>query len=142
MNERISEKIKEIEEYLQNLFEISPDSLEEYKNNWKTRAICERLCEKIAEACVDLAFLIFKKELDKDKNIRVAKDDSEVFEIIRDKNIISPELCKKLIHLKGMRNIIAHEYGKVDDEIVFEIISNELERDASKFIRCIEEKIK
>ena len=35
---------------------------------------------------------------------------------------------------KGMRNLIVHEYGKIDDEIVFEAITKELIKDANKFL--------
>ena len=138
MNARISEKITEIKEYLQNLSEATPNNIEEYQNNWKTKAICERLCEKVAESSVDLAFLVFKEELCKDKNIPIPKNDSEVFNILKDKGIITLELCKKLIELKGMRNWLAHEYGKIDDAKIFEAISSELEKDIREFIDKIE----
>jgi len=36
-----------------------------------------------------------------------------------------------------MRNIIVHEYGKVDDELVFEAISEKLEQDVKEFIKAI-----
>ena len=38
-----------------------------------------------------------------------------------------------------MRNIIAHEYGKIDDKIVFEAITEELERDVKEFIKKVKE---
>ena len=36
-----------------------------------------------------------------------------------------------------MRNILAHEYGEVDDEIVFHAIRNELTNDARAFLQSI-----
>jgi uncharacterized protein YutE (UPF0331/DUF86 family) len=142
MNERINAKINEIQEYLRNVAEISPDNLEEYQTNWKTKAICERLCEKITEAVVDISFLIFKEELNKDKNIKIPKNDSEVFEILRDRNIISSELCKNLIELKAMRNWLAHEYGEIDDEIIFHAVSEELHKDINNFLSVVENYLK
>jgi len=35
---------------------------------------------------------------------------------------------------KGMRNIIAHEYGTIDDEIVFETITREIIKDTREFL--------
>jgi len=137
MKERINEKIAEIEIYLQNLSEVSPDNLEEYQKNWKIKAICERLCEKIAEAAVDLAFFVFKEEINKDKNIRIPKNDSEVFEILKERGIISIELCKKLGELKGMRNWLAHKYEEISDEIIFNAISEELSKDIRDFLIAI-----
>lgn len=137
MKERIEEKMVNIREYLQQLDEISPNVFYEYKNDWKTKAICERLCEKIAEAIVDISFLIFKKELDKDKNIKIPKDDSEVIEILRDRKIISIDLCKRLIELKSMRNWLAHKYEEIDDEIIFHASSEELSKDIPNFLDSI-----
>ena len=39
-----------------------------------------------------------------------------------------------------MRNILAHEYGEVDDEIVFNAVTEELEKDAIEFIKNIKKK--
>jgi len=51
--------------------------------------------------------------------------------------IISEELCSKLKDAKGMRNIIAHEYGKIDDEIVFEAVEEQLISEVNEFIENI-----
>ena len=36
-----------------------------------------------------------------------------------------------------MRNIIAHEYGEINNELIFESIKNELIKDVSEFIKYI-----
>ena len=36
-----------------------------------------------------------------------------------------------------MRNIIAHQYGKIDDEIIFDSIKEEIAKDAGLFIEAI-----
>jgi uncharacterized protein YutE (UPF0331/DUF86 family) len=40
------------------------------------------------------------------------------------------------------RNILAHEYGEVDDEIVFNSIKDELEKDVKGFIKSIKKALK
>ncbi len=143
MKERINDKIKEIEEFLGFLLQRVPESLEEYKKNRDKKAICERYSEKIIEAIVDLAFIFFKEEIaEKDKKVRMAESDTEIFEILFEKNIISERLCKKLKEAKGMRNWIAHEYGKIDDEIVYNSIKNELEKEVEEFIDSIKSCLK
>ena len=62
--------------------------------------------------------------------------------ILAGNKIISPELASKLSDAKGMRNIITHEYGEIDDKIVFEALSNEIIRDAREFIEDVKEKTK
>ena len=130
---RVNDKIKEIEDYLSELVEIMPKSLQEYTDDLKTKAACERYFEKIIEAVIDLAFLIIK-----DKGFRVPEEDKEAFDILSKEKIIPEELAERLKEAKGMRNIIAHEYGKIDDEIVFHSITIELEKDVQSLISSLE----
>lgn len=132
MVERIQEKIDEIEKYLEELLTIIPDNFDVYLKDFKTKAACERYCEKIIEAVVDLAFLVIKE-----KRLRIPEDDSETFDILAEERIIDEALAKKLKEAKGMRNIIAHEYGKIDDEVVFHAITEEVENDISEFLEKI-----
>jgi len=117
MTNRLRDKIEEIEDYLSELHEIGPQSFQDYVCDLKTKAACERYFEKIIEAVVDLAFLLIK-----DKGFKIPEEDKEAFDILAREGTISRELAGKLKDAKGMRNIIAHEYGKVADRIVFEAI--------------------
>lgn len=126
---RIKDKIKEINEFLEQLKGIVPSSFDEYRKNIEKKAACERYVEKIIEAVTDLAFLIIKK-----KNLRIPEDDIDAFNILLDNKIIENELATRLKNAKGMRNIIAHQYGKIDDEIVYNSITEELEKDITSFI--------
>lgn len=133
---RTNSKIEEIETYLQELSEIIPRSLEEYKQI-KNKAACERYFEKIIEAAVDLCFLVIK-----DKGLKIPEEDKEAFDILAREKIISEKLAGKLKDAKGMRNIISHKYSSVDDEIVFHSITEELDRDVKKFIKDIKKTMK
>lgn len=137
MEERINDKINEINKFLEQLQEVTPIEFEEYKNNFKTKCICERLFEKIVEAIVDIAFLIIKE-----KDFKIPEGDKEAFAILSNENIISPQLANNLGSAKGMRNIIAHEYGKIDNEKVFHAVSEEIQKDAEEFLLNIEGYIK
>ena len=132
MVQRIEDKTKEIEQYLDELLTIVPDSLDIYKNDIKIKAACERYFEKIIESIVDLTFLIIK-----DKNLKIPEEDKEAFDILYKEGIIKKKLADRLKEAKGMRNILAHEYGKVDDEIVFNSITFELENDIKEFLKEI-----
>ncbi|MBS3155362.1 DUF86 domain-containing protein [Candidatus Woesearchaeota archaeon] len=132
MVHRIEDKTKEIEQYLDELLTIVPDSLDIYKNDIKIKAACERYFEKIIESIVNLTFLIIK-----DKNLKIPEEDKEAFDILYKEGIIKKKLADRLKEAKGMRNILAHEYGKVDDEIVFNSITFELENDIKEFLKEI-----
>lgn len=130
---KITDKINEINEFLEELKSIMPTSFEEYKSSIEKKAACERYIEKIIEAITDLAFLIIKI-----RKLRIPEDDIDAFNILLENNVIDSELSAKLKNAKGMRNIISHQYGKIDDEIVFEAITEELEKDVKKFVDVVE----
>ncbi|HIG94990.1 MAG: hypothetical protein QT05_C0013G0011 [archaeon GW2011_AR13] len=134
---RINEKIIEVEQFLEELESCLPDDFIEYKQDFKIRAIGERYFEKIIEAIIDIAFLIIKE-----KNLKQPEYEKQVFDILFNNKIISQELSLKLQDAKGMRNIIAHEYGKVDDELIFHSLTEELIIDSYEFIKQIEKVIK
>ena len=59
-------------------------------------------------------------------------------DILEGENIINKDLAKRLKEARGMRNIIAHQYGKINDEIVFESITSELIKDVGEFLDILE----
>lgn len=137
MNERIKDKIKEIEEYLMQLEEIVPDSLEEYQEDFRTKAACERYLERLVEAAEDLAFLVIKH-----LELESPEEEKEIFPILSRTKIISSNLSDALKRAKGMRNVLAHKYGEIDDKITFVAAKEEIEKDLRELIKSIKRKIK
>ena len=133
---RTKDKIEEIEKYVSELSSFTPDDFQKYQHDAKTKAACERYFEKIIEAAVDLAFLLIKEN-----RLKTPEDDKEAFDILTKEKIITTELAERLKDAKGMRNIIAHQYGVVDDEIVFNSITKEIIIDIKEFITNIKEEI-
>lgn len=133
---RIEEKISEIGQFLEELSAIAPATIGDYKSDLMRRAACERYVEKIVEAVTDVAFLTIKA-----KKFRIPEDDADAFTILLENKVINDALAKKLRHAKGMKNIIAHQYGRIDDEIVFAAINEELDKDVREFIRVVSEAV-
>ena len=134
---RIKDKISEIENYISELESLFPIDYKLYKRDFKIRAICERYFERIIESVIDLAFLVIKE-----KDLKIPEDDKNVFDILENKKAISNTLTNKMKDAKGMRNIIAHEYGKIDDELVHYAITEELLKDVEECIKSIENYLK
>jgi len=131
--DRIDDKIKDIDKALEELTSLFPIEYDNYMGDFKIRAICEHYFEKIIEAVVDIAFLIIRgAELD------IPDDDKGAFFVLSKNKIISDDLARKFKAAKGMRNVIAHEYGKIDDEKVYYSVSEELCDDVEEFIKEID----
>ncbi len=135
MNERINDKIEEIEKYLDNLSSYIPNNFDDYVNDIKTKDACEHCFEKIIEALADLAFLVINQE-----GWTAPKDDIDAFFVLSDKNMIPKNLAQKMKEAKTMRNFIAHQYGKVDDEMVFNSINGELVKDTEELLSAVKKK--
>ena len=133
---KVDEKINEIQKYLDELMEISPNTLEEYESNKIVRAACERYFEKVVEAVTDLAFIVITQ-----KKFRIPEDDIDSFRILEENGVIDNELYNRLKDAKGMRNFIAHQYGQINNKLVYEAITEKLDKDIKEFIDKIKEAI-
>lgn len=129
---KIKDKINDVYAYLEELSDIVPAEFDDYNSNNLVKAGCERYFEKIVEAVTDMAFMIIVK-----RKFRTPEDDIDAFKILLEHKIIDEMLYKKLKQAKGMRNIIAHQYGIVDDKTVFKAIKEELDADVKNFIEKV-----
>lgn len=111
---RISDKRKNIQKYLNEFYTIIPKSYAAYTEDIIIRAVCERYFELIVESVIDLATLIIKKE-----RFSFPKD-KRVFNFLSEEKIIDNNLAERLQNAKGMRNILSHRYGEIDNKTVFE----------------------
>ena len=132
MNARLAQKAQQIEEFVNDLISIKSASLEEYSKDKKTKAACERYLERIIESLVDLAHIKIRV-----MGLRTPEDDKETFDILASAGIITRELAVSLKEAKGMRNILAHQYGDIDDTIIFESIDGDIETDAMEFVSAV-----
>ena len=131
---RLDDKITEIELILEELIGFVPSKFAYYQNNSMVKSACERHFEKISEALVDLSFLLVRAE-----RWENPEEEEGVFVILFKHNIIAEVMLRKLKDIKSMRNILAHQYGEVDDEMVFNSITEELEQDVNEFIKNIKQ---
>jgi uncharacterized protein YutE (UPF0331/DUF86 family) len=127
---RLKDKISELERMLSEFEAIKPGTFREYLDN-KTKAACERYFERITEAEVELAVLLIKEF-----RLTMPETEKNSFDSLAAAGIIEAALASKLKQAKGMRNIIAHEYGSVDDEVVYQSITEELVGDTREFLKA------
>ena len=118
--ERLLAKIDVLDRYLKELREILPASIEEYKKIEKRRA-CERLLQVSVECVIDICGLIVIG-----LRLGLPAEEDDLFEKCQQAGIITSSRKESLKQMKGFRNILVHEYGHVDDMIVYEILQNNL----------------
>lgn len=133
MNERIKAKLIELDRLLLELAQICPSDWTAYASEIKTRAACERYFEKIMENISSTAKLVAREE-----RLTIVGDERELFDALAKNNAITAALALRLKQAKGMRNILAHEYGQIDDKLVFHAITKQIERDARDWVNQLQ----
>lgn len=133
--ERVLAKIDELEGYLSELEQVKPANPEEYKKIEKKRS-CERLLQLSIECMIDICALTVTG-----LRLGLPSEEDDLFERLEQAGMISPSMKENLRKMKAFRNIIVHEYGRIDDQIVYELLQNRLD-DFETFKREILETIR
>jgi len=119
--DRILGKLDELDGYLGELRSIVPDRLEEYLKVEKRRA-CERLVQVSVEAVIDVCALLVTG-----LRLGLPGEEDDFFEKLMARGVVSGPTVDTLRRMKGLRNILVHEYGRVNDALVFETIQTRLD---------------
>jgi uncharacterized protein YutE (UPF0331/DUF86 family) len=73
------------------------------------------------ENCIDIAAHIISEN-----GWGVPGSASEMFSLLRDKGMLDLELTERMIKAVGLRNLIVHEYGKIDLKMLFATVRDDL----------------
>jgi uncharacterized protein YutE (UPF0331/DUF86 family) len=114
--ESIERSIKQI-----RLYYGLPSDLPFEKDYLKQDAIAANL-QRIAEQAIDIANHLIKKE-----KLGLPKDSKETFQILAEAKIIPDELAARLKGMVGFRNILVHDYRKIDLGIMLDVIEHRLD---------------
>jgi len=125
--ERVLAKIDQIEGYLRELREIVPKDFVTYQKKVDKRRACERLLQLFVEAVIDVCRLLVTG-----LRLGIPSEEDDLFEKLEIAGIISPQVEEKLKEMKGFRNILVHEYTRIDDKIVYQAARTKL-RDFEAF---------
>jgi uncharacterized protein YutE (UPF0331/DUF86 family) len=118
--ERILAKMDQLEGYLNELREIMPRDFDAYQKAEKRRA-CERLLQISVEAAIDVCHLLVTG-----LRLGIPSEEDDLFEKLEIAGIISPQMKELLKDMKGFRNILVHEYARIDDKIVYQVAKSKL----------------
>ncbi len=131
--EIIRTKIKEMEESIELVGANLPDTFEEFSSMGLIKDGIYKRIEFAIENVFDICAII-----NTDLELGIPGDDEEIVENLVKNTILSEEMREKLKLMKGFRNIVVHRYGKIDDNLAFEILKKNI-RDFYDFIRRVEE---
>lgn len=129
--ELINAKIDIIEKNINLLKEISKEDEENFISNFRDIQAAKHSLQEIIESCIDISNHIISS-----KGFQRAENYAEIFKILSNKKIIPEKLSKKLQDMTKFRNLLVHQYGKVNEEELYSIMSEDL-KDVEEFIKVI-----
>jgi uncharacterized protein YutE (UPF0331/DUF86 family) len=104
--DRLLAKLDELDGYLGDLRSIAPRALDEYRKVEKKRA-CERLIQVAIEALIDACSLLVTG-----LRLGLPGDEDDLFDKLSRGGVLSPTTAQTLKRMKGLRNLLVHEYGR------------------------------
>jgi len=123
MNDIIINKKESIEKCIKQIrfYYKLPSDISFEKDHFKQDAIAINI-QRACEQSIDLANHIIKK-----KKLGLPKASRESFSLLSDNNIIEPALASNLQKMVSFRNILVHEYKKLDISLMKDIIESHLD---------------
>ena len=117
----IENKISTVKKYLHILGQFKKYSSEEIEDDVTIRGAVERYLYLAIQGTIDLAEAILAY-----KKLRKPSTLSEIFHILNEEKIITKELTGHMVAMTGFRNILAHDYEKINYAIVHDVLQNRL----------------
>jgi uncharacterized protein YutE (UPF0331/DUF86 family) len=119
--EIVVDKLRHINEYTNDLKEMRGVTKDDYLTDTVLQRAVERTFMNLIQSCIDLA-----------QHIRAAEGFSphgtakKEIEALGNNDIITTETQEKLEEAVGFRNILAHRYGDVNHDVVYDVLHTDL----------------
>jgi len=126
-------KVTTIEKCINKVKEKRSATIDEFMVDEDSQDIVLFNLMQAIQGCVDMAAHIVS-----DEGYGMAGSMNDFFYLLRGRNIIDVDLQEKLISAVGFRNLVVHEYAKLDMNLVYDIAThgiNDLESFVSIVVR-------
>jgi uncharacterized protein YutE (UPF0331/DUF86 family) len=111
--ERIRQKIGRLREYLVIIDSLKDDCPEKIVTDRIFRGALLYHLYLAADTCVTLAEMVIKE-----RNLRPPQSYTEAIDILGEQGIIEQAFAHQFARIAGLRNILAHDYEKLDHHLV------------------------
>ncbi|MFH1187986.1 MAG: DUF86 domain-containing protein [bacterium] len=128
---KIISKLQKLKEYQKVLKEIQKVNKREFVDDYHFYGLAERYLQLAIEVVLDISKLIINA-----KSFRRPESNQEMFEILAKEKVIDGKLRDVLFGIANFRNILVHDYEKIDRSIVYEILQNRID-DFEKFDKAV-----
>ncbi|MBW1694732.1 MAG: DUF86 domain-containing protein [Deltaproteobacteria bacterium] len=85
--------------------------------------------------CIDIAAHIIS-----DEGLGVPGSTNEMFYLLEENGYLNNEITEKMVKAVGLRNLVVHEYGKIDLDRIFEVAQKDIS-DLNEYLKSIFKKL-
>ncbi len=121
-NDVLQQRLTLLEEYTNDLKNLQKVSFQEYQKNKLIRRAVERTLQLAIETCIDIGQHIIAQA-----GYRTPVDHKDTFVVLHEEGMIHKELLDKMVSMARFRNLIVHDYTRIDNAAVWGIIKRHLE---------------
>ena len=123
--------VKNLKNVLDGLKSKQSCTEQEYLTNDDLQMIVERKLEIAIQLCLDLGSHIISE-----RNLPYPETFKDVFRLLGAEKILSLDLAEKLEMMASFRNVLVHEYVRVDARKVYQVLQKDL-KDIEDFLNEI-----
>ncbi len=95
---------------------------DEFRENKVLRRYIERTLQMAVECCLDIGSHIISSE-----RLREPEDNKDIFKVLVEGGFLPEGLLATYQGMAGLRNVLIHEYARIDPEVVFGVLKRRLE---------------
>jgi len=119
---KIISKLQKLDEYVKYLKEMQKVNKNQFVEDYHFFGLAERYLQLSIEILLDVGKLLIVIG-----GLKRPEENQEIFYTLRDEKIISEKLTNNLVGIANFRNILVHDYEKIDREIVYEKLQNNID---------------
>ena len=93
----------------------------EYQGNKRLRKAVERSLQVAVEACLDIGRRLIALE-----GFHYPENNQDVFRVLAQEEVVSADLLPTLLEMTRFRNLIVHDYARIDDARVYGILKKRM----------------
>jgi len=109
-SEAVRRKLERLEGALVRLAGVAGLADADFLASADARDVAARNVQVAVQACIDLANRVIA-----DRRLRAPETAAESFEVLAADGVIDEALASEMARVAGLRNILVHEYDRVDD---------------------------
>jgi uncharacterized protein YutE (UPF0331/DUF86 family) len=117
----ILRKLADLGDLRTQIDEFRGMTMRQYAADWKAQRVVERTLQMMIEICLDVANHIISG-----KGCRRPLGYADHFTVLNEHGILNPRLCARLEKMARFRNLIVHNYDKIESALVIGLLKKHL----------------